>query len=148
VNAGRAAGDEAGMNRIALVAVAVAVVAAVGCGPASLYGERAYQPLVVQSAATHKAVLDAAYRAARDAGASSVDLAEEELRLSAVFDEHGITRERLRVQVTEWGQVAVDVRTEMIGRDGEWQVPERMCNDYAHAREREIADRILAAVRM
>ena len=137
------------MNRARLAPLLFALLAgSSGCAGAFSCGLQDYKPLVVATTAPLKTVLEAAYEAAREAGATHVDLAEDELRVSAVFDEHEKTRERLRVQVTEWGEVSIDVRTEMLDKDSEWIAPDRVCGDYHHSREREIADTILAKVKL
>lgn len=135
------------MKIVPLLFLSTALAGAAGCAGTAWCGLQDYKPLVLATTAPHKRVLDAAYQAARQAGATHVDLAEDELRVSATFDEQERTRERLRIQVSEWGQVSVDVRTEMRGAGSEWVAPERVCGDYQHSREQAIADTILAALK-
>ncbi|HZS41500.1 MAG TPA: hypothetical protein VFF06_31940 [Polyangia bacterium] len=113
----------------------------------SLCTARVYQPLVVKSSATSTALLDAAERAMRELGARSIDVARADSRVSAILDERDHVREHWRVQVTDWGDVAIDVRTELQADDGTWIAPDTVCDDYSHAREKRVAERLLKLVR-
>jgi hypothetical protein len=110
-----------------------------GCG--SWASVRPYQPLVVPAPAPAASLLVAAERTARDLGATRVEVLPLLGRVEAVF-EHGDVRERVRVQLGDWGELAIDARLEI---DGESDL-DCMCDGYAHTREKELAARILERV--
>jgi hypothetical protein len=119
-----------------------------GCAAGGACVRHDHRPLVIKSRAPRKALIDAAYQAARNLGAAHVDLSEEEGWVKAVVDEQESARTRLHVQVTEWGEVAVDVRIETKDREGDWATAERVCeNDPGEARQREVAEYILAGLK-
>src|SRR5262249_49467537 len=122
------------------------LLSTVGCAETFCSG-KPYQPLVVSSLAPPQVLLDAAERAARDLGASSVETARADLRLSAVFAERDHQREHLRVQVTAWGVVSIDLRTELQADDGAWIAPDTVCDDYSHSREQRVAEKLLLLAR-
>jgi hypothetical protein len=127
---------------VRILSCAAFALALGGCAGA-FCGVRVYQPLVVKSAAPGAALLGAAERAVRELGAETVEVAREESRLSAVFHQANGVREHLRLQVTDWGEVAIDLRTELQTDDGEWIAPTTVCDDYSHAREKRVAEHLL-----
>lgn len=128
------------------LAIAALLVAGGGCSTVDWCGIRTYRPLVVSAPGSPYVLFEAARRAALSLGPSHLEVAERELSLSALVDERDTTREHVRIAVSQRGDLSVDVRTELEGSDGRWIAPGTVCDEYSHARERIIADRILNAV--
>jgi len=119
---------------------------ACGCAETAWCGVRDYRPLVVASSAPRDELIAAAERTARDLGAARVDATADSVDAVLDHDWEKHTRDRLRV-VARDGALVVDVRTELEASPGEWIAPDKVCDDYAHRRERAIAERIVASSR-
>ena len=120
-------------------------VLAGGCGSFAWGGVRTYHPLTVAGTASRYAVFESAERAVRALSPSRIDLSEAPHRIVAFLDERATTRDRIVVDVSDQAEVTIQFHTEMWDAD-QWIFENFVCEDYANARERALADRILGAV--
>lgn len=121
--------------RRSLLAVGIGLV---GCGAA---GQATYRPLVVHRAAPPEVTYAAVERFARGAGWRQVAASSRDHRLAAIVDTSAFERDRVVIEITDRGDLRIDVRTEIASGES-WLSSDSMCAGYTHARERQLAELI------